>query len=122
MRYVLFDLGNDECTIVTEEGGVACAHNNGDHIVSEYYQDALSRGDLECLYEDETIWDILGQGKLYSNDWAGDKKDYPLKTKIDDEVVKDLREWLCPDETDFTEYRMKWDDDYAFLKTFLKDA
>jgi hypothetical protein len=121
MKYVLFDWGETDCVIVTEHGGVACAHHNGDHIVSEYYQESLCKGDLEG---DRDIWEILGEGKLYSNDWVDSEESdtyYPLKTKIDDEVVKDLREWLVPENDEgFTEYRMKWDDDYTFLKTFIK--
>lgn len=117
MRYVLFDNGDDDCVLITEDGGVACAHFDGDHIISEYYQESLCKGDLE---RDESIWDILGEGKLYSNDWDGEG-DYAFKTKIDGEVVKDLRDWLAPGANEgFIEYRMKWDDDYEFLKTFLK--
>jgi hypothetical protein len=119
MKIVLF-LKDDkkECVYISEEGGVACAHFNGDMIISEYYQDRLSKKDLQN--NDLTIWEILGEGKMYGTEW-------PNKTRIDQEVLEDLRESLVSEEeTEIKEYPMNWQDmekdegDYPFLQTFLQ--
>ena len=118
MKVVLF-LKDDkeECVMISEAGGVACAHFNGDMIISEYYQDRLSKKDLQN--NDLTIWEILGEGKMYGTEWEN-------KTKIDDEILEDLRKFLVDDEDEIKEYPMNWQDmekdegDYPFLQTFLQ--
>ena len=86
-------------------------------IISEYYQDRLSKKDLQN--NDLTIWEILGEGKMYGTEWES-------KTRIDDEVLEDLRESLVDDDTEIKEYPMNWQDmerdegDYPFLQTFLQ--
>jgi hypothetical protein len=118
MKVVLF-LKDDkeECVMISEAGGVACAHFNGDMIISEYYQDRLSKKDLQN--NDLTIWEILGEGKMYGTEWEN-------KTKIDQEVLEDLRKFLVDDEDEIKEYHLNWQDmekdegDYPFLQTFLQ--
>ena len=118
MKVVLF-LKDDkeECVMISEAGGVACAHFNGDMIISEYYQDRLSKKDLQN--NDLTIWEILGEGKMYGTEWEN-------KTKIDQEILEDLRKFLVDDEDEIKEYPMNWQDmekdegDYPFLQTFLQ--
>jgi hypothetical protein len=118
MKVVLF-LKDDkeECVMISEAGGVACAHFNGDMIISEYYQDRLSKKDLQN--NDLTIWEILGEGKMYGTEWEN-------KTKIDQEILEDLRKFLVDDEDEIKEYHLNWQDmekdegDYPFLQTFLQ--
>jgi len=118
MKIVLF-LKDDkqECVMISEAGGVACAHFNGDMIISEYYQDRLSKKDLQN--NDLTIWEILGEGKMYGTEWEN-------KTKIDQEILEDLRKFLVDDEDEIKEYHLNWQDmekdegDYPFLQTFLQ--
>jgi hypothetical protein len=118
MKVVLF-LKDDkeECVMISEAGGVACAHFNGDMIISEYYQDRLSKKDLQN--NDLTIWEILGEGKMYGTEWES-------KTKIDQEILEDLRKFLVDDEDEIKEYHLNWQDmekdegDYPFLQTFLQ--
>jgi len=118
MKVVLF-LKDDkeECVMISEAGGVACAHFNGDMIISEYYQDRLSKKDLQN--NDLTIWEILGEGKMYGTEWEN-------KTRIDQEILEDLRKFLVDDEDEIKEYHLNWQDmekdegDYPFLQTFLQ--
>ena len=81
---------NDEINVILEDGGIACIRdaeevNPGDRRQSttDYYQDRfnqemLDRGD---------IWEKLGEGNMYYNDWI---------TPFDDpKHIQDALEWLC---------------------------
>tara|TARA_R110000772_G_scaffold5454_4_gene19494 strand:+ start:6226 stop:6543 length:318 start_codon:yes stop_codon:yes gene_type:complete len=82
---------NDEITIITEDGGVACVRyadelDNGDgrQAVTDYYQDRLTQE----MIDSDIIWEQLGEGKMYCNDWT---------TSFDNhEHITDALQWLCP--------------------------
>ena len=72
--------GDSEATIRVEDGGIATIHHNGEHFITEYYQD-------RC-FEEKPNWCILSEGKMNCKDW--DK----TKEKIDAEMIKDALAWL----------------------------
>lgn len=71
-----------DATILLEDGGVAEIHHNGMHIVSTYYQDRVESYDQKNLGR-------ISEGKAYVKDWDD-------KYSIDDEVIQDALNWLCP--------------------------
>lgn len=55
-----------DVTVVCEDGGIACLHFNGEHMVATLYQDRITpETDLENLFEE------LGEGKAYIEDFSG---------------------------------------------------
>jgi hypothetical protein len=82
---VIFN-SSDEVDIFTSDGGVATLHHNGEHIVTTYYQDRVVAEELDV---DESVWERLSEGKVYMKDWEG-------RDDIDDEMIEDAVNWLCP--------------------------
>lgn len=66
--------------IITEDGGIASVHHNGENLVTTYYQTRLTEirgGD---------IWEQLAEGKAYVQDWDEDAEQ--------DEIVRAALDWL----------------------------
>ena len=68
--------------VITEDGGVASIHHNGDNYVTTYYRRRLD----EC---DPTkyLWDELSEGKTECKDWD---EEYPLEIVM----ILDALNWL----------------------------
>jgi len=71
----------DNLVVVTEDGGVATIHHNGDNYVTTYYQSRLTD-----VNDPQELWQELGEGKTYSKDWI--QFDMP-------EMIYDILQWLC---------------------------
>jgi hypothetical protein len=86
---------DDIIIIITEDGGLAEIHyaeeldeGDGRQSTTEYYQNRFTEEDLLST---ESIWDILGEGKAYYNDWT---------TPFDDpNHIIDALNWLAIDES-----------------------
>jgi hypothetical protein len=81
----------DDWTILTESGGVAVLYHNTEFWVSNYFQNRVKPT------MDDEMWAILADGKMYVNDWDG-QKDSP-----DAEMVLDALHWLHVAEPKFLE-------------------
>lgn len=81
----------DNVVVILEDGGIADIHyaeesvaGDGRMSTSEYYQSRFTEDDLKS---EECIWDIVGEGKMYYNDWT---------TPFDDpEHITDALQWLA---------------------------
>ena len=83
MKYAVGFLNKEtDATVILEDGGIATVHHNGEHIVSTYYQDRIERYDQDNL-------DGISEGKTSYKDWQD-------KQVVDEEVIQDALEWLCP--------------------------
>ena len=89
VNYYIFRDGNsyEEVTVIMEDGGVATTYNPDDYCRTDYYQKRIAKETTR-----ESIWDELGEGKVYNKDWDGDRT--PLKIEADDEVIIDMVRWL----------------------------
>lgn len=89
MEYALVKIDNSDTSIdiIVEDGGICSIHHNGTHLITTYYQDRTNR-------IDDDMWDNLANGKAYLKDWE-DKQD------VDDEVIEDALDWLCPFAKEF---------------------
>jgi hypothetical protein len=92
-------ISNNEATIVTEDGGVATVHHNGQNLVTTYYQ-------LRVEQFDDDMWDILQEGKQYLKNWTS-------KQEVDEDTIHAALEWLCPTERNWVE-----EDYYLFTTEF----
>ena len=84
---------NDEVTVITEDGGVACIREAEDLskdepriAVTDYYQSRLT--DDESINADN-VFECLAEGKMYCNDWEV----VPFNSMT---AVEDALAWLCP--------------------------
>jgi hypothetical protein len=88
---MIIDEDQREITVLTENGGVACIREaEGDDrlAVTDYYQSRLT--DFDGLTADNAF-DLLGQGKMYCNDWDVPYNDLGL--------ILDALKWLAVGET-----------------------
>lgn len=74
----------DEADLFLDDGGVASFHHNGENMLTTYYQD---RVDQDTLSDDESIWDVLSEGKQYCKDWHGEHE-------LTQEMIDDAVAWL----------------------------
>jgi hypothetical protein len=70
-----------EAEIRISDGGIATCRHNGDHMVSDYYQDRTES------YTSEIDWEELAKGKIYCEDWE-------YKQEVDQEIIEDALKWL----------------------------
>jgi hypothetical protein len=70
--------------VITEDGGVASVHHNGNNFVTTYY--SLRLGDCNT---DNILWDDLANDKTQFKDWVGEYFD-PLEI----EMILDALDWL----------------------------
>ena len=78
----------DEADLYMSDGGVATFHHNGEGILTTYYQDRFIPEETQ-LEEEQTMWDVLAEGKVYHKEWVG-------QHTITDEMIDDAVNWLCP--------------------------
>ena len=96
MKYKLIKT-NNEITVLTADGGLAeireveeSSAGDGRQSVTEYYQTHFTKNEL---LDYEGVHCILGQGKMYYNDWTT-----PFTNP--DHIV-DALNWLAPGETEY---------------------
>ncbi len=92
-----------EFGILTDDGGVATFHHNGDCVVTTYYQNRVTNIDNDSILYDLSYWEWLALGKAYVKDW-----DY---TPTQQELIEDALDWLCPQHP-----KDEWVLDYKILK------
>lgn len=85
MKAKVIFYSDNEADVFMDDGGVATFHHNEEHMITTYYQNRVIP---EMLNEEETIWDVLGEGKSYARDWED-------KQVVDDEMIEDATNWLC---------------------------
>ena len=95
MKYRLIETPGDSIVVILEDGGIADIHYAEPHedspnrkSVTEYYQTRFTQEDLDS--EDE-LWEILGEGKMYYEEW-----DTPYNNP---EHITDALNWLAVGET-----------------------
>lgn len=83
---------DDSITVLTEDGGLAeirlveeLVSGDGRKTTIEYYQNRFTEEDLN---NPESVYDILGEGKMYYNDYTT-----PYTSP---EHITDALEWLAP--------------------------
>ena len=90
VHYEAIDLVN----IRTEDGGVASLYYNGEHWITDYYQNRW--------YEKEIDWDKLGEGKGQYREWDEHIVDITM------DMIIDALNWLVmstqPIEFEITEH------------------
>lgn len=97
MKYKLLNTAIDEITVILEDGGVACIRGveeldegDGRQSTTDYYAVNLT----DKFADMENVWDELGEGKMYYNDWI---------TPYDDPAhIQEALRWLCVGEENFT--------------------
>ncbi|MEI6586723.1 MAG: hypothetical protein WCL56_11590 [Sediminibacterium sp.] len=99
MKFRTIIEANDEFIILTEDGGIVAVHNNGENLVSTYYQNRL-----DSVSNPDDLWEELGSGKAYCNDWDNESVQH---------IVKDALNWMVVPAPD------KWvEDDSLWLNLF----
>jgi hypothetical protein len=81
-----------EFNVVTEDGGVACIRYMDEEdrkATTDYYQDRITD---EKTWQD--VWDNLGQGKMYYNDWKHGQADKG-------DLILEALNWLVVGETNW---------------------
>ncbi len=98
-------IGKEDITVITEDGGIANIHyaeelDEGDKrkSVTEYYQ---ARFTQEMLDSGADIWEEVGEGNMYYNNWTCEYDDPTL--------IGDALKWLCVG-CDFKEDETIWKD------------
>jgi hypothetical protein len=94
--------------IVCDDGGVATLHHNGEHIIAELYQNRITKDtDLSNMFDE------LGEGKMYIQDYPNDDVVHPSH-------IKDCAKWLyVADFDNLFSFEVVKEGEYN-LSTFLK--
>ena len=92
MKYRIHDFTTFDFDVITEDGGVASIYQNDDGMSTMYYQTRLTD-----INQSGDIFEQLGEGKVYQEDWGFQHPDK-------DELIKDALNWLVVGET-------KWERD-----------
>ena len=100
MKYTLDRSVRRSVTIYTEDGGVSSIYHNGDSFITEYVKRRLKDMSQEQ-------WDYIHEGKIYSKEW-------PHKSYIDDEMIKEALRWLATAHIEFMEVQQ---DNFQFQHT-----
>lgn len=110
VKYAVIDSSDNGCLVIVEDGGIATCHNNGEYLITEYYQDRIEKENVFV----EDFWDILAEGKMYLHDWEN-------KYEWDEEVVQDMLNWLymATDEVEFVKCDLDFDNAEA-VKNFIR--
>lgn len=80
-RVIIEDADNHEYIILLEDGGITATHSTGEYILMTYYQNRITNDS-----NPDTIWDDLGNGKAYNNE-------FPYDTDVS-ELIEDALSWL----------------------------
>jgi hypothetical protein len=118
--YVMKDNDSDNTTIViVEDGGLANAYMVDRNFKTEYYGSRIT-----AETELENLWDELGEGKMYVQDWDGSSDENPLKDEVvDDEMIMDMVHWLyaTSEEVEYVRHDLEWtDENFYKVKAQLK--
>ena len=85
-RVLVLEVNKQDYHIIYDyQNGTACMASTDcpdGHLRTEYCQERFTK-DFGDLAEE------LAQGKMYMQDWDGSKKEFPHKTEVDEEVIKD---------------------------------
>lgn len=110
VKYAVIDSTDNGCLVIVEDGGIATCHNNGEHLITEYYHNRIERENVGA----EDFWDILGEGKMSVRDWDD-------KQQWDEEVVQDMLNWLyiSSDIIEFVKCDLDFDNDEQ-VRNFIK--
>ena len=101
MKYrIIYSKVDESFDIITEKGGVASFHYNGDNFVTSYFQKGLN----ECN-PDNYLWDELSQGKVYFKDWEAEP--------TEEEAIEDALNWLVFPQPD------EWEQDDSLYTDFF---
>lgn len=96
MKYRVIIEQNDEFIILTEDGGIVAVHNNGDNLVSSYYQNRISD-----TMDSDNVWEELAEGKVYMKDWDNESVQH---------IIQDALSWLVvPAPDNWTEDDSIWE-------------
>lgn len=111
VNYAVIESGDSGVMVIVQDGGIATCHNNGFHLITEYYQDRIEKENVGS----ENFWDILAEGKMYVKDWE-DKQEW------DEEVVQDMLEWLycATEEVEFVKCELDFENNEA-VKNFITE-
>ncbi len=118
--YVMKDNDSDNTTVViVEDGGLANAYKVDKNFKTEYYGSRIT-----AETELENLWDELGEGKMYVQDWDGSSDENPLKDEVvDDEMIMDMVHWLyaTSEEVEYVRHDLEWtDENFYKVKAQLK--
>lgn len=111
VKYAVTDSGDSGVTVIVQDGGIATCHNNGEHLITEYYHSRIEKENVGA----EDFWDILGEGEMSIKDWEG-------KEKWDEEVVEDMLNWLycSTDIIEFVKCELDFENDEA-VRNFITE-
>ena len=101
MKYRIIKTSDTDFDIITEDGGVASVHYNGEKLCTNYYQSRLT--DIDC---DDDIWEQLSEGKIYNKDWT--------EKESNQEIITDALNWLV-----VTSIPMNWEIDNSLYNQIL---
>ncbi len=120
VNYYVFDM-DDEVVVIMEDGGVASTYDSGSDmnddsgIRTEYYQERIT-SDMTI----DNVWELLGEGKMYSKDWKDDQEENPTK----EELIEDMIGWLyvATEDCEFVRNDMsEWNEEnFNKIKKLLK--
>ena len=83
MKYRIITADETEFDVITEDGGVVSFHDNGENIAATYYQSRID--DVEDATS-ENIWEKLGEGETYGDDF-----DYETERET---LIAEALNWL----------------------------
>jgi hypothetical protein len=111
VKYAVISTDKTEMFVIIQDGGIATCHNNGEHLITEYYQDRIEKEDVGS----EDFWDILAEGKMYIKDWEE-------KQEWDEDVVQDMLQWLyvATEDVVFVKTPLDFNDDEA-VRNFITE-
>jgi hypothetical protein len=75
--------------VITEDGGVASIHHNGNNFVTTYYPLRLGDCDMNWTARNYFVWSDLSNHKTQFKDWVGEHWE-PLEI----EMILDALDWL----------------------------
>jgi hypothetical protein len=81
MKYRILEISNTDFDIITQDGGFASIHFNGDNYITDYYQTRLTEIDLN-----DELWEQMAEGKIYHKDWD--------TASSKEQMINDALNWL----------------------------
>lgn len=75
-------LGHEDNDLFAPDGGVAVIRHNGEHMLTDYYQERI-----DPEWDEEEIWDKLAEGEMYVQDWENEQY-------LTNEMIDDAINWL----------------------------
>jgi len=104
IKYRVIVDSSEENIIVTDKGDVACIRETFDGVdapriaTTEYYQMPLTEVDKSRINNIDTdVWCLLGEGKMYYDDWNKDQ----VEDHNDPKLIEDCLQWFYGDTAEF---------------------